>query len=171
MFKSNISLHKYNKGVSRGGGPLPHGDPPDMKPIIEKRYYNFGDHLLWINSGYTKEYAFNLKHLYTRGISGALMVFIKYYGFKLVIPFFIFVHIRHYSHDYVNYYRKEFTLNSGPHAPHGNEVDRMKVSKINPNEYDFLGRRTDFYKSQYREDFTIKNSLERKLEREVLLKK
>lgn len=147
-FQYLSSNQRHKKVFSRGGGPMPHHDPPDFKPTPNRRIYGFADHHLWINSGYTREYYVNKKHLYYRGLSGMFMGISRIYIFGLIVPAAIICLLKSASHDAYGYYNTEINICDGPAKCDGNMKETLALVRHCYSESnDFLSRRSgEFYK-------------------------
>jgi hypothetical protein len=145
--QKQLTLAEYKKRISRGGGPIPHNDPPDFKPFKDNRYMPYGWHHMWIQTGIHKEYIVNIKHLHVRGINGGLMNVFKVFVVGVYLPWVTVCCLRCYSQGTRDYYRKELNLCYGPHAVHGNVVQlNDNIKKWTNERKDFLDRRSDeFY--------------------------
>lgn len=144
-----LGPNKFKKYTTRGGGPLPHGDPPDFKFYENSRYIGFNDALLWVKNFNSREYAINLKHNQYRGIKGFMMSIFRNHVMKMWVPIAIICYLKSISQDTANYYRKELSCIEGDNKVHGNLKEYSDSIKLWINEgaqEDFLGRRSiEFY--------------------------
>ena len=143
-----MNIFNFRKKLSKGG-PIPHNDPPDFKPKPHKRIIPFGEHFLWIGGGTSVEYFINMKHMYLRNAGTANMMAIKLFLSIIIIPTTTITVLKTFAHDTPNYYRKEFTLFTGPTANPNNIKETVeKIKNIHSEKYiDPLGRKTpDYYK-------------------------
>lgn len=147
MFNNKLNL-MLNKRSNARSGPIPHGDPPEMKIIKHNRFFNFNKSLEYIYSGSTKEYSINLKHNYARGASGAVKLMLKYGVLYFYLPMFALIMLKCYSQDSYGYYGKKLVL-KGRIEPPGGVQNMVNATRNDPYANDFLGRRTNFYEHSF----------------------